>query len=71
MATFFEARQICLALKMQLSKYAWFGGTMVLPAKEDFLVVVQVHRIDDGIRKVIPVVKDGIEIRTDLLKGKR
>ena len=71
MATFFQANQVRLAIKMMLSKYAWFAGTLVVPTKEDFLVLVQVHKIDDGIRKVIPVVKDGIEIKTDILKGKR
>jgi hypothetical protein len=71
MATFFEANQVRLALKMQLCRYAWFANTLVIPTKDDFLVVVQVHRIDDGVRKVVPVVKNGIEIKTDILKGKR
>jgi hypothetical protein len=71
MTTFSEANQARLALKMALSQYAWFSGIIVQSTNDGFVVVVQVNRIDDVVRKTVPIVRDGVDVRTEMAGRKK
>jgi hypothetical protein len=69
MATFREANQIRVGLKMKLSNYYWYNSSCVLFDKDDYYIVVHVKRLDNQIRKIIPPVSEGISIITDVDKS--
>ncbi len=68
MNTYKEANQAKTALKMTLSNYGWFKGAHVGPDENgaSFCVVVSVSRLDNGVRKVIPNVFEGVSVKTEL-----
>lgn len=65
MATFRDANQIRLRLKMKLSQYAWYNSILVIPDSDGYFVSVNVKRIDNQIRKTIPPIIDGITVKTE------
>lgn len=65
MATFRDANQIRLKLKMKLSQYAWYNSILVIPNSDGYLVVVNVTKIDNQVRKLIPPVIDGVSVKTE------
>lgn len=65
MATFTEANQVRLALKMKLSQYAWYSSSRIFASNDDFAVLVYVKQIDNTVRKVIPPVIDSISIKVE------
>jgi hypothetical protein len=66
MSTYNEAGQVHVRLKMLLSQYAWYSSSLVVSASDGYSVLVLVKRLDNQVRKVIPQVIDGVDIRTDL-----
>ena len=66
MATFNEANQIRVALKMKLSQHAWYSSSRVLITDDGFGIVVCVKHLDNSVRKIIPPVIDGVEIKTEV-----
>jgi hypothetical protein len=66
MATFKEADQVRLMLKMKLSNYAWYSSSIVVPDSDGFSVVVGVKKIDNQVRKVISPVVMGVGIKTEV-----
>ena len=66
MAAFKEAHQVRLALKMKLSHYAWYTSSHVSTDSDGYSVVVESKRIDNGIRKLVPPVIDGVCVKTEL-----
>jgi hypothetical protein len=62
MATFFEADQVRLQLKMKLSDYYWYCGGLVMPSSDGYGVVIQTRKIDNAVRKVIPKIVNGVEV---------
>lgn len=72
MALFNDANQARLSLKMQLSRYPWYMGSFVEESNGgDFGVVVIVAQKDDMVRRTVPMVHNGVEIRTDTARGAR
>jgi hypothetical protein len=71
MVLFNDANQARLALKMQMSRYPWFRGSFVQSENDEYVVVIQVAAKDDVVRKTVPVVHNGVEIRTDIVRGAR
>ena len=65
MASFSEANQIRLSMKMKLSNYAWFDSSGVFPEEDGFGVLIVVSELNNNIRKLIPPVVDGISIKVD------
>jgi hypothetical protein len=65
MATFFEANQARLRLKMKLSEYSWYTSSAVISDDVGYAVVVLVKAITNSVRKVIPPVINGVSVRTD------
>lgn len=66
MAIFSEANQAKLALKMKLSNYAWYRGSTVVADGNDYCVVVAIDKMDMKIRKIVPIVHDGITVKVDI-----
>lgn len=66
MSTFKEANQARTSLKMTFSQHAWYQGSVVIPDEGDYCIVVSVSHMDNSIRKVIPIVHQGISIKVDV-----
>lgn len=66
MATFKEADQVRLMLKMKLSNYSWYASSIVIPDSDGFAVVIGVRRVDNQIRKIISPVLMGVSVRTEV-----
>lgn len=65
MATFKEANQVRLSLKMKLSEYAWYTSSAVFNDTDGFAVVIHVKQLDNKVRKLIPPVVNGISVKTE------
>lgn len=66
MATFKEANQVRLALKMKFSQHAWYNTSTVVADNDGYSIVITVHQLDNKVRKLIPPVVDGIGIKTEV-----
>lgn len=66
MATFKEANQVRIGLKIKLSQYSWYSSSAVMSEDDGYSIVVYVHRLDNNVRKVIGPVIDGVSIKTEL-----
>jgi hypothetical protein len=66
MSTFKEANQVRTSLKMKLSAYYWYSGSGVFSGDDDYYVVINVKKLDNQVRKIIPPVVDGISIKTEV-----
>jgi hypothetical protein len=64
--SFSGANQVKLAIKMKLSHYSWYKTSFVEMESDEWVVVVCVSKLDTAIKKIIPVVCNGITIRTTL-----
>lgn len=67
MATYVEANQVRLSLKMKLSIYSWYSACGVFSGNGDYFVVVSVKKINNQVRKLIPPVINGISVKTELI----
>lgn len=65
MATFKEAHQVRVSLKMKLSQHCWYANSTVVSNEGDYSVVVVVKKLDNKVRKIIPPVIDGISIKVE------
>jgi hypothetical protein len=65
MSTFREANQVRLMLKMKLSHYSWYNGSLVAPDADGFQVVIHASHIDNQVRKVVSPVVNGIGIKLE------
>jgi len=68
MSSFSEANQAKLSLKMLLSDYSWFRAITIENQENEYIVVVDVLKINDGIRKIIPVVHKEVLVRTEVVR---
>lgn len=66
MITFKEANQIRMSLKMKLSNYSWYSKSAVITALDGYSILVSVKKIDNSIRKLIPPVIDGVDVKTEI-----
>lgn len=67
MASFNEANQVKLALKMMLHFYSWFNNIAVISEDNGYGVMVTVSRMDDKIRKIIPQIRNGVPVKVNVL----
>ncbi len=65
MATFREADQVRLALKMKLHFHAWYKSSTVVPDNDGYSVIVGVKHLDNQVRKIISPVLNGVAIKVD------
>lgn len=66
MATFQEANQARVKLKMKLSDYYWYSSSEVLFDEGDYYVRVLVKNFDKNVKKKIPFFVNEVFIRADL-----
>lgn len=66
MSTFIEANQAKLSLKMTLSCYGWYRNMAIVSDGDDWCILVNVSKIDNSIRKIIPIVHNGITVKVDV-----
>jgi hypothetical protein len=66
MATFPEANQVRLALKMKLSLYSWYKSSVVTAETDGYSVIVGVKTLNNTVRKIIPQVMDDVSIKTEV-----
>lgn len=71
MASFKEANQTRVALKMKLSNYAWYSGSGVIVNNDDYIIVVTVNELNNNVRKIIPPVIDGVEVKVEVNENKK
>ena len=67
MATYMEANQARLSLKMKLFSYSWYNGSTIHQGDGDYYVVVVVKKLDNQIRKIIPHVVNGVAVKTEMI----
>lgn len=67
MATFKEATQVRLQLKMKFSQHAWYSGSAVVTEQDGYSVIITVTHLDNKIRKLVsPVVNDiGVKVEVE------
>jgi hypothetical protein len=65
MATFMEANRTRLELKMKLSVYAWYHSSAIISETDGFGVLIVAKHIDNNVRKIIPPVVNGINIKVE------
>ncbi len=66
MATFREANQVRVSLKLKLSQYAWYSSSAVATDADGYSVLIHVHKLDNQVRKLIAPVINGVSIKTEL-----
>lgn len=65
-ATFKEANQVRLALKMKFYHYIWYKSTLVVQDNDGYSVVVGVNKLDDQVRKLVSPVVDGVSVKVEI-----
>lgn len=65
MSSFKDAAQVKTELKMNLSNFAWYKSIAVGQDDSGYCVVVQVSKIDNSVRKVVPQVVNGIAVKVE------
>lgn len=65
MATFMDANRTRLELKMKLSNYAWYHSSAIISETDGYAVLVTVKHIDNQVRKIIPPVVNGVNVKTE------
>jgi hypothetical protein len=68
MASFKEANQARLGLKMKLCVHEWYCSSRIMPDRDGYEVVVEVRRLDNQVRKVISPVIGNVSVRTEIAK---
>ena len=66
MATFREANQARLQLKMKLSVYSWYGSSIVIPDSDGYSVIVAVKQITSEVKKLVSPVLGNVGIRIEV-----
>lgn len=66
MATFREANQVRISLKVRLSQYAWYSSSAVMTDSDGYSIVIHVKHLDNQVRKLIAPVINGVSIKTEL-----
>ena len=66
MATFHDANQVRVALKMKLSVYAWYSSCAITQEADGYSITVVVKKLDNAVRRLIAPVIDGVSIKTEL-----
>lgn len=66
MATFKEANQVRISLKMKLSVYSWYSSSAVMSESDGYSVLVTVKKLDNHVRKLVAPVIEGVSIKTEL-----
>lgn len=66
MTTFFEASQARLILKMKLVNHHWYKSSRVIMESDGFAVLIGVTKLDNDVRKIIPIIHNGVVVKTTI-----
>ena len=66
MATFREANQARLQLKMKLSVHEWYSSSIVVPDSDGYAVVIGVSKKTNEIKKTISPVMGNVSVRVEM-----
>lgn len=66
MATFKEANNVRIALKMKFSMYAWYSSSVVASEEDGYYVVINVKKLDNQVRKIITPIVNGVTIKPEV-----
>ena len=66
MKTAKEANQERVGLKMKLSNYSWYNWSMVASKNDECYILVNVKKMDNSIKKIIPVILNGVEVKVEI-----
>lgn len=61
-----ETNNLRQKLKNKLSQYAWYHNSYVVPDFEGYAIVIEATRIDDEIKKIVPLYVKNTNIRLQL-----
>ena len=67
MLTLRDANMLRTSLKIKFSNYSWYVGSMIIPNTSGYTIVVNVNNLNNRVRKVIPPVIDGIDIKVEVV----
>lgn len=70
MITYNEANQVRLALKMKLSRFYWYSASRVDIANDDYIIIVDVKKLNAFVKKQVPSTISGVKVKIDLEKSK-
>jgi len=65
MATFSEANQARMILKMKLSNYAWYNWSTVISEGDGYAILINVKKIDNSVRKVVSPITRGVSTKME------
>ena len=66
MTTFKQANQVRIKLKNKVANYSWYSASGVFLEGDQYYVTVNVKRLDDSVKGVIPPKLDGVSIKVIL-----
>ena len=66
MTTFKQANQVRIKLKNKVANYSWYSTSGVFLEGDQYYVTVNVKRLDDSVKGVIPPKLDGVSIKVIL-----
>jgi|688.fasta_scaffold2692072_1 hypothetical protein len=66
MTTFKQANQVRLKLKNKVANYSWYSNSGVFLEGDQYFIVLNVKRLDDGVKQIVPSKIDGVSIKTVL-----
>ena len=64
MATYTEANQARLDLKIKLSTHFWYNNSAIVADGDGYSILIHVRQIDNNVRKIIPNIINSVEVRT-------
>lgn len=71
MSSFNDAAQARLSLKMLLSNYWWYEGSVVISDGDSYSVIIYSQIIDNDIKKLVPTVHKDVSVKLDNILKKR
>jgi hypothetical protein len=68
MATFNEANQVRIQLKMKLSQHSWYNSSAVVAEDDGYSIIIYAEQINNNVRKIVSPVIDGVSIKVEAYK---
>lgn len=67
MITLRDVNMLRTSLKVKFSNYSWYVGSMIIPSSGSYTIIVNVNNLNNRVRKVIPPVIDGVDIKIEVI----
>lgn len=67
MITLRDANMLRTSLKVKFSNYSWYVGSMIIPNTGGYTIIVNVKDLNNRVRKVVPPVIDGVDIKVEVV----